>query len=349
MPTPTPVPTPLPTSTPLPASTTHLPARDDIRERRFTWSHSRKRLYDDCPRAYYYRYYGSRDGWLPEAPPLARALYVLKGLKGRPLWAGNVVHEAVEELLRETREGKIRHDDPDYVVESVLARRMRPQWKASREGRYMENPREHVGLLEHHYDHKVSRAEWALLAEDVKTAIRTFLESKYWSLAERLPEKDWLLLEDADPPDMPVPRTGRAERAIRWGPRASVTRTTSTRYRPRRPRGSTPSASPVYIYLGKDRRPFALSSLFPLGSRPNPAPTACRLCTSRISTWVLSSTAVARDERSHRHDSTARTILHHTHAFTGGTGPLLPSYVIVSPSGPRSMPGNQENTTQSFR
>ncbi|MBU1700874.1 MAG: PD-(D/E)XK nuclease family protein, partial [Candidatus Eisenbacteria bacterium] len=51
----------------------------------FSWSHSRKRLFDDCPRAYYFRYYGSWEGWLHDAPPLARALYILKQLKSRQM------------------------------------------------------------------------------------------------------------------------------------------------------------------------------------------------------------------------------------------------------------------------
>ena len=38
----------------------------------FSWSISRQRKLDDCPRAYFFHYYGSHNGRLREAPSLAK-------------------------------------------------------------------------------------------------------------------------------------------------------------------------------------------------------------------------------------------------------------------------------------
>jgi len=40
----------------------------------FSWSPSRQRQLDDCPRAYFYRYYVSWNGWLDDAAAEGRAV-----------------------------------------------------------------------------------------------------------------------------------------------------------------------------------------------------------------------------------------------------------------------------------
>lgn len=162
----------------------------------FGWSNSRRRLFEECPRAFYFRYYGAREGWSPTAPPLARALYILRHVKGRHVWAGAVVHETVEDLLRRQLRGDPGFLGAEWIVHDMLTGRMRPQWKASRDGLYLEEPKKYPGLLEHHYGYFVRKEEWKKLAEGAKKAVKNFLLSDFWLNAQRLPVKDWLLLED---------------------------------------------------------------------------------------------------------------------------------------------------------
>ena len=54
----------------------------------FSWSISRDRVFQTCPRQYYFNYYGYWDGWETGAPAKTRQIYILKQLKNRYMWAG---------------------------------------------------------------------------------------------------------------------------------------------------------------------------------------------------------------------------------------------------------------------
>jgi hypothetical protein len=43
----------------------------------FSWSQSRRSTFRECPRKYFWTYYGSHNGWLREAPAEARAAWRL--------------------------------------------------------------------------------------------------------------------------------------------------------------------------------------------------------------------------------------------------------------------------------
>src|SRR5437867_1167185 len=74
------------------------PEMDQI-QNEFSWSKSRHEKLSECPRAYYYQYYGSWGGWeAPNGSP-ARELYVLKKLSSRFQWAGSLVHDALRSML----------------------------------------------------------------------------------------------------------------------------------------------------------------------------------------------------------------------------------------------------------
>ena len=55
----------------------------------FSWSKSRHEKFAECPRAYWFHYYGSWGGWDAAAPRDVRELYVLKNLSSRWQWAGS--------------------------------------------------------------------------------------------------------------------------------------------------------------------------------------------------------------------------------------------------------------------
>jgi CRISPR/Cas system-associated exonuclease Cas4 (RecB family) len=114
------------------------------------------------------------------------------------MWVGSVVHETVEDVLRRLQEGNPGFLNAQWVIQEMISGRMRPQWKASRDGLYLKEPKRHVGLLEHHYGYFVTKEEWKRLAESAKTAVGNFLQSPFWKTAHELQETDWLLLEDLE-------------------------------------------------------------------------------------------------------------------------------------------------------
>jgi len=65
----------------------------------FSWSRSRDATFQDCRRKYYLHYYGSWGGWDAAVAPDVRRLYILKQLASRQMWAGRIVHDAIEMAL----------------------------------------------------------------------------------------------------------------------------------------------------------------------------------------------------------------------------------------------------------
>ena len=53
-------------------------------------------MFTECPRQYWFQYYGFWSGWQVGADPRTREIYILKQLKNRHMWAGERVHSCIE-------------------------------------------------------------------------------------------------------------------------------------------------------------------------------------------------------------------------------------------------------------
>ena len=62
------------------------------------WSYSRRSLLEQCPRAYYYQYYGANKR-TAKAEPLKDHLHFLKSLTNRHLRSGDIVHLVIRTYL----------------------------------------------------------------------------------------------------------------------------------------------------------------------------------------------------------------------------------------------------------
>jgi hypothetical protein len=163
----------------------------------FTWSKSRHEKFSDCLRAYYYQYYGSWGGWEAEPGSAVRELYVLKKLSSRWQWAGSVVHEALEGVLRRARAtGQFR------PVDDLLRRthqRARVQWAASREKSYWREPSQIAGLVEHEYAEPVANQEWKRIWDEViEGSLRAFYASETFARIQATPRERWLTVDELD-------------------------------------------------------------------------------------------------------------------------------------------------------
>ena len=74
----------------------------------FSWSHSRDRSLAECARAYFWRYYGSHNGWLPDAPEEASVAYALKQLTTFPMILGTAIHACARDCALAVRQGAPR-------------------------------------------------------------------------------------------------------------------------------------------------------------------------------------------------------------------------------------------------
>lgn len=169
-------------------------------ENRFSWSKSRDRLFQECPRAYYFQYYGSWGGWEKTADERTRQLYVLKNLETRHIWSGDKVHKAIAEALEALRLG-MPPPTADGMVQRTLET-MRAEFRDSRSGRHPQDPKRTLGLFEHAYDLQLADDQWKANAEHVEACIRTFLESDTFAGIGKVPPADWLEIEQLNTIDV---------------------------------------------------------------------------------------------------------------------------------------------------
>jgi hypothetical protein len=159
---------------------------------RFVWSVTRAKRLQTCRRRYFLQHYGSRGGGKSDAPPQVRDVYVLKHLRNRHMWVGEVVHEMVELALGAWRRGD------SVPVEALVergTRRMRAQYAESMQGVYRDRPRHAYGLVEHEYRDDISREEWQAQRDRMERCLRNFFELDLTASIRASPAWRWLALE----------------------------------------------------------------------------------------------------------------------------------------------------------
>jgi CRISPR/Cas system-associated exonuclease Cas4 (RecB family) len=166
--------------------------REPIRNT-FQWSVSRDRTFRTCPRQYWFAHYGFWGGWEWEVDDRTREIYMLKQLKTRPVWVGEIVHACIQRSL----ENMSRHV-PVLPVDEILRitrDQMRADFRQSRDGLYRENPKAACGLFEHEYRIPVSDAEWLESAEQVDQCLRNFYASDAFDQLSRTSPENFLEIE----------------------------------------------------------------------------------------------------------------------------------------------------------
>ena len=159
----------------------------------FSWSKTRDEVFKNCPRQYWFSYYGYWNGWLESAPERTRQIYVLKNLKNRHMWAGEKIHECLQRSLNNIRRG-IRVLAVDEIV-SITLDQMRAEFRSSKSKNYWKNPKS-CGLFEHEYDVEVSDEEWKEVASNVETCLRNFYASDIYDGLKSHPKEGWLEVEE---------------------------------------------------------------------------------------------------------------------------------------------------------
>jgi CRISPR/Cas system-associated exonuclease Cas4 (RecB family) len=160
----------------------------------FSWSKSRDAVFLECPRQYWFQYYGHWGGWEVGAPARTREIYILKQLKSRHMWAGERVHACIERTLANLRTSpRALAVDVDQIVAITLSA-MRLDFKSSRAGQYRVRPKT-CALFEHEYDVPVSDEEWKQNAQTVERCLRTFYGSKIYAAIAASDRAGWLECE----------------------------------------------------------------------------------------------------------------------------------------------------------
>jgi CRISPR/Cas system-associated exonuclease Cas4 (RecB family) len=146
----------------------------------FSWSVSRHETFATCRRRYFYSYYVA-----PDDPEVRR----LKKLSALPLWAGNVVHETIEAVLK-TRETIPSEAEQEALIRDAVHGRMLTEWRESEAG----SPR--FRLFEHEYGSPVEAEDKKILVGTVMRSLRNFFRSQTLREIYALGRERWLTVED---------------------------------------------------------------------------------------------------------------------------------------------------------
>lgn len=160
----------------------------------FSWSHSRDRVLAECARAYYWRYYGSHGGWLPDAPQQARQAYALKQLTTFPLIVGSAVHECARDCALATRKGAVR---PSFEV--MLARVSdalnRAVLGAHHRAAFLRDPKRFVMLREAWHSGRADSPALPAAVAKARVCLRTLESSPVWEDLEGC-QPEWVAVPD---------------------------------------------------------------------------------------------------------------------------------------------------------
>jgi len=115
----------------------------------FSWSISRQRLFEQCPRAYYFRYYLSHNGWLDEASPRARQAWTLGKLTTLDALLGGEIDARARELEACAREGRPFPTAAD--MEGRTREALRTAWRSSKDREAFESHPNRVTMLRSFY------------------------------------------------------------------------------------------------------------------------------------------------------------------------------------------------------
>ena len=133
-----------------------------------------------CRRRYFYSYYAAE-----EDPEIHR----LKKLSALPLWAGSVVHETIEHLLK-TRDAIPSEAEQEAIIREAVHGRMLGEWRES------EAASVRFRLFEHEYEVPVEAEDKKILVGTVRRSLRNFFKSSLLAEVYAAGRDRWLTVED---------------------------------------------------------------------------------------------------------------------------------------------------------
>lgn len=146
----------------------------------FSWSVSRHDSFATCRRRYFYSYYAAT-----EDPEIHR----LKKLSALPLWAGSVVHEAIESFLR-NHDGIPSEVEQQAIIHATVHGQMLSDWRESEAGSLR------FRLSEHEYQTTVEPEDKKIVVGTVMRSLRHFFRSPTLRDAFAAGRERWLSLEE---------------------------------------------------------------------------------------------------------------------------------------------------------
>ncbi len=146
----------------------------------FSWSLSRHQTFATCRRRYYSSYYAAQTD-----PEIRR----LKALSALPLWAGSLVHDAIERWLKSATPDLSSTATEAFIRDTVHGP-MASQFRESAAGPLG------FRLIEHEYELPLEQEDKRIAVATVRGALRRFFSSATLSEALETGRERWVTIED---------------------------------------------------------------------------------------------------------------------------------------------------------
>lgn len=163
----------------------------------FSWSQTRRNMFQECPRKYGYHYYLSHLGWEADADPRSRAAFRLKQLTNLHLLLGNVVHDLAAEAIRRATGGGER-PTVQGLLRAARDRLNRAWVDSKRRADWERRPKSRIMLHEFYYGPGPSGQLIAAIREKLETCVAGLLESTSYREALEAP---FVEVKEVDRPD----------------------------------------------------------------------------------------------------------------------------------------------------
>lgn len=161
--------------------------------RELSWSLSRGRMFEECPRRFYYHYYFAQAGFAPDAPEEAQLALEMKRIKGLDMWVGEVVHETIRWALEQTQAGRI---PSEQEAKAESRRRLSEGWRGSRKQLWrMHSDDTYPNLFEHYYNTPIGKAATDRLKEKAFLSVANFMDSDILKRISAASTDLWLPIE----------------------------------------------------------------------------------------------------------------------------------------------------------
>lgn len=155
-----------------------------------SWSFSRQKIFNQCRRAYFYRYYQSWGGWDRSASPEAKKTYLLKNIVSLDQWAGQIVHQVIGMIFN--RFQKYGQWFPLEEIQKMALKLFQSGWRESIGKKWKERVRDHLNLFEHYYNIPIPQERIDQIKEKIKICLREFSNSDLSIFFQKSDPSDWL-------------------------------------------------------------------------------------------------------------------------------------------------------------
>jgi hypothetical protein len=143
----------------------------------WSWSISRDKVFRECPRRYYYNYYGGHNGWLSEASIEIKTIYRLKHIKNLYLIFGEFVHEVIRDTIQSfAKQQKIPIQQ--NLIDNIREKLNKAYLDSQKRDKWWYNLKYLNMLHEIYYDGSLPSKRVEEIKSRLKKCVLNFLESE---------------------------------------------------------------------------------------------------------------------------------------------------------------------------